>query len=725
MTPFLPHSRWQLWPAILVIAGVLLFWLGAWLEFEVAIALGGIAALGGAGWFWRTISLAELDVEAIRERIAERERAQADRELQWETTRKTIENQLAQQSKQLATREAALSQKLITFHEWMEFPQPIDLSSQQPAEASDADLLELARKDRLLEELLKAETRRVFDDILRNKYMIEGQFQPMLVRDDVVSLVRRVAQIYQPGVEQPLLETSMAQVLRAASRACLQFLVVMDQLPWNVKEQTFSSIYGYVRQGVKAYGMYKSVEPYWGYVNSAYILGRFALGANPLTMAAWWFVGAWGKEGAKQLATQILQRQALVLLQSCVRVIAYETAAMYGGDFRHRDPNWIYAVELAELVHSFPLSRESLAHALKETGSLQLRHEYDRVYLYRCLAAHASAGPDRYRSEGLLSMEEKLAIARRLERFLEAFIHGQTPERVAKWRSDVEGRLGVKLNVIAKAETLSVEQQTEEALRSLASFCIAIKELEPSALPVLLNHCKLFVDLPPEKQQQIAAALEENPPFYFEQPTIDVSSPVVTKYLHDLAVLAAKTAPHEAVIDEMLVDVAVYLRQDAKKMRQQLDKQYVHWLSDQLPTDAPERRFPPPVARAVLDVIGPHEPVRFVYGNVSFEWSEADAPVFPRQHTWLVGVADRLVIFTIADRPMLLWRADGDVAVERLRGYLAGDVRLSGGRWLGDVRTQQPLVRISGPLMGRQEAYFKPLIECCESAVKSKTPAPS
>jgi hypothetical protein len=721
MTPFLPHSRWQLWPAILVIAGVLLFWVGAWLEFEVAIVLGGIVALVGAGWFWRTISLAELDLEALRERIAERERAQADRELQWETTRKAIENQLAQQSKQLATREAALSQKLITFHEWMEFPQPIDLSTQQPEEATDADLLELARKDRLLEELLKAETRRVFDDILRNKYMIEGQFQPMLVRDDVISLVRRVAQIYQPGVEQPLLETSMAQVLRAASRACLQFLVVMDQLPWNVKEQSFSSIYGYVRQGVKAYGMYKSVEPYWGYVNSAYILGRFALGANPLTMAAWWFVGAWGKEGAKQLATQILQRQALVLLQSCVRVIAYETAAMYGGDFRHRDPNWIYAVELAELVHSFPLSRESLAHALKETGSLQLRHEYDRVYLYRCLAAHASAGPDRYRSEGLLSMDEKLAIARRLERFLEAFIHGQTPERVAKWRSDVENRLGVKLNVIAKAETLSVEQQTEEAIRSLASFAIAIKELEPSALPALLNHCKLFVDLPFEKQQAIAAALEENPPFYFEQPTIDVSSPVVTKYLHDLAVLAAKTAPHEAVIDEMLVDVAVYLRQDAKKMRQQLDKQYVHWLSDQLPADAPERRFPPPVARAVLDVIGPHEPVRFVYGNVSFEWQEADAPVYPRQHTWLVGVADRLVIFTIADRPMLLWRADGDVSLERLPGLLAGDVRLTGGRWLGDVRTQQPRVRVGGPLMGRQEAYFKPLFDRC--AASSTAPA--
>jgi hypothetical protein len=209
----------------------------------------------------------------------------------------------------------------------------------------------------------------------------------------------------------------------------------------------------------------------------------------------------------------------------------------------------------------------------------------------------------------------------------------------------------------------------------LASFALAIKEREPDALPELLGYSKLFRDLPPEQRERTLAALLDNPPFFFEHPTLDANSPVASRYLQDLAVLAAKTAPHEAIIDEMLVDVAVYLRQDGRKMRQLLDKQYVSWLADQLPVDAPERRFSSEVARAVLDVVGPHEQLQFVYGNVSFEWPEGtSAPSFPRQNTWLVGVAGRLIVFTIGDRPML---------------------------------------RVAGPLMSRHDAYFKPLLARC------------
>lgn len=716
------HTRWQSWPAWLVIAGALVVWGAALVERDTlgpakwALLVGPAIAIAGALWFWRTLSQAELDAEAQEQRFTDRQRAVSDRELQWEATRKAIEGQLGQQAKQLAAREAALSGKLIAFHEWMEFPQPLDLSAGGESTLPHAQLAELARKDRQLEQLLQEETKRVFEDILRNKYMVEGQLQTLAIRDDVLGLMRRVAHVYRPDVDDPMLETSISQVFRAASRACLQFLVVVDQLPWNVKEQSFASLYGYIRQGVKAYGVYKQVAPYWTYVNSAYMLGRFALGANPLTLAAWWFLGAWGQEGAKQLATQILHRQAIMLVQSFVRVIGYETAGMYGGDFRHRDPNWIYGVELAELLHAFPLSRESLSHALKEAGALQLRHEYDRVYLYRCLAAHASPDAARYRGGSLLSAEEKMAIARRLERFLDAFIHGQTPERVSAWRSAVEDRLGVKLNIVSKADSLSVEDQTREAIRSLASFALAIKEREPDALPELLGYSQLFRDLPEEQRHATLAALSEDPPFFFEHPTLESTSPVASKYLHDLTVLAAKTAPHEAVIDEMLVDVAVYLRHDARRMRQMLDKQYVAWLADQLPVDAPERRFAPAVARAVLDVVGPHEQLRFVYGNVSFDWPEGAAgPNYSRQNTWLVGVADRLIVFTVGERPLLLWRADGDAVAERVRGYLSGDVRLRGGKWLGDVRNEQPAVRVGGPMMGRHDAYFRPLLERCQS----------
>ena len=62
--------------------------------------------------------------------------------------------------------------------------------------------------------------------------------------------------------------------------------------------------------------------------------------------------------------------------------------------FRQRDPDWHYALELIDLVHQFPPSRSSLEQSLKEIGSLPLRGEYDRVFLYRCLANRFSARPE-------------------------------------------------------------------------------------------------------------------------------------------------------------------------------------------------------------------------------------------------------------------------------------------------------------------------------------------
>ena len=72
------------------------------------------------------------------------------------------------------------------------------------------------------------ETRLLFEHIKSNRYAAAGEFQWPLLRDDLHVLVTKVAHIYQPGVAQPLLETSLERVLRAGGRACLQFLVVLD-----------------------------------------------------------------------------------------------------------------------------------------------------------------------------------------------------------------------------------------------------------------------------------------------------------------------------------------------------------------------------------------------------------------------------------------------------------------------------------------------------------------
>src|SRR4029079_19404618 len=174
------------------------------------------------------------------------------------------------------------------------------------------------------------------ENILQNKYAPDGKLSLTIIRDDVVNLVTHVARIYQPDVGQPLLEASLSRVFRAVSRASLQMLVVLDELPVDVKHASLNSLYGYIRSAVKPWRTYKSAEPYWPYVNTAYYLSRFALGANPLALGAWWFVGNLSSRTTKALAQHLINRQALALLSNFVRVIGYEVAGIYGGNFRHR-----------------------------------------------------------------------------------------------------------------------------------------------------------------------------------------------------------------------------------------------------------------------------------------------------------------------------------------------------------------------------------------------------
>ena len=71
------------------------------------------------------------------------------------------------------------------------------------------------------------------------------------------------------------------------------------------------------------------------------------------------------------------------------------------------------------------------------------------MFLTRLVANGTSARPDRYRAATFLALDERRAIAQRLERFLESFIHGKTGDRVTKWQGEVESRLDLKISVAA------------------------------------------------------------------------------------------------------------------------------------------------------------------------------------------------------------------------------------------------------------------------------------
>ena len=685
-------------------AGMLGWWQGA--------IYGGCAAAAVAAiLFRRKLSVREVELESLARRMEGEATRLASERSQFEELRQAVQQELEQETGRLGKREQALADRLVTYHEWMEFPQPQDLAHPSP---DDSQLLELARKDRQMLALLKDETRVLYDNILQNKYAPEGQVLLPVIRDDVVTLVTRVARIYQPSVEQPLLEASLTRVFRAISRASLQMLVVLDELPVDVKHASLSTLYNYVRKAVTTWRMYKSAEPYWPYVNTAYYLGRFALGANPLTLGAWWFVGNLGSRGAQAIAQHVINRQALALLSGLVRVIGYEVAGIFGSGFRHRDANWIYAAELTELVSEFPLSRDSLSHALREIGALELRSEYDRIFLYRCLASGKSARPERYSAATILTMDERRAVATRLEKFMEAFVHGKSADRVSRWKGEAEQRLGIKLAVALKASAANLREQIVDAVRSLASFLVAIKQLEPPEAVAMLEQSAVLRELPVEERTPLLGKLAENVSFFFEHPDLDPDGDLPDKYLEDIAALNARTPPHAAGIEDTLDDVAAYLRRSPKKMQALVERHNAAALAARLPHGSPHRRIAPAAVRAALDLLADsQEHARFLYGPAKLEWPEDSRPeVVGLGALWLLGLDRRMLLFAAGEEPRVIWQAEASqVQAEPIRQLLATSCRLSGGQWQMGGGNHPLGIRLNSGLGTSYGAHFRPLLD--------------
>jgi hypothetical protein len=572
---------------------------------------------------------------------------------------------------------------------------------------------EMVQRDRQLDKLLEERTRELFEKIYKNEYSPEGSFRPTLVRDDVYALANEIATLYGADPENPLAGVSAERALRAGSRCCLKFLVELDRLPLDVRTYDLASIYSYVRQAVKVYSLYRSASPYMGLLRGAWYGARIAMGANPLTLGAWWFAGSLSSKGASALASSVANRWALNFLHDIVRIVGYEVASVYDENLRYRDPNWCFAAELTELVQHFPSSELSLRRALSLVGSLQLRNEYDRIFFFRCIVEGKRPGLGRIQASDL-PPDRRKEIAERLEGFLESYITDPTPRVVERWRAGVENRLDIALTLDGPIPARPENEQAEDAIRSLAGYLLEIKQSDPEQLESSLAQTTLVQELPEEEVAGLRKQLQDNPPFFFEMPELVPGGSVAEAFLQDLASLAVQVSPRYRVADEIVVSTAVHLRSDAGRIKALLDREYVDQVARQLPDDAPVQRLPPDVARAVLDLVQPDEELHFVYGDVvPVDSLQSGLASVDGSKTWLVGVGNRLVVFTMGDTPQLLWEGDRNIKAEYARGYVKGSCQLNGGRWLYESITSTPRLLLKGTLIGSSKRHFNPLTSFC------------
>jgi hypothetical protein len=344
---------------------------------------------------------------------------------------------------------------------------------------------------------------------------------------------------------------------------------------------------------------------------------------------------------------------------------------------------------------------------------VQLLNEYDRIFLYRSLAMRKSARPEQYEASTCLTIGQRRAVATRLERFFATSIFGKTPKRVEAWRTGVEERLGVKVQIDAVRPALAVAAQREESLRSLAGFLVDIKQREPQHLRLLLSATKVAQGLEEVSRDNLFRSLSDEPPFFFEPPNIDPDGEIAKLYLEDLARLAIATPPCDLPIEPMIEDVGAFLRHDLRELRTLLDRIRAEVFQSRFVASVKPPKVSPTIARAALWVLEPQEQVQFLYEGVtrrsglSASSTKSDSP-----ELLLLGTDQRLLAVEPGESPRAVWLADATMRIASDDGRLVAGATITGGTWL-DTPANSPLpktLQVRGQPLWRFEIYFYPLL---------------
>jgi hypothetical protein len=326
----------------------------------------------------------------------------------------------------------------------------------------------LVETDRKLMALIEEESQRAFDRVLANRYAAEHGVNSQLILEDIRAFVEEVARLYRPDTEDPLFETEIELIAKSLSSTALHLLVVVDGLPINLKSYNTATVYRLIRRGASYYGTYKAFRPYLEHSLNVLQAARLALGMNPVAVGTAWAAGKLATHGARAIGERVLQQRALQLLNDIVRVIGFEAAMMYGGDFRHRDANWVLGALLVNLEVRRGDDLAGRDAALVTLCNLALRHEFDRIRLLNHLAKHKKIDVMKVRPQIIMTrMEREDTAAVLLEHCQKTGVNFDD-DQIRQWLGNVEAVLDTRLDVSGERKEHSRSSAVRSRLSGLA-----------------------------------------------------------------------------------------------------------------------------------------------------------------------------------------------------------------------------------------------------------------
>ena len=333
----------------------------------------------------------------------------------------------------------------------------------------------LSETERRLGELIQARCDRVWDGIRDRRY-VRRQDEQITGLDggalfaEFRDIVQEVAALYKPGSTNAVLDARTGDIALAVRSVIGELLQVARQVPfvdpagWSVRE-----VITRLEQVQRVRDLYRKLTPYQHYANGVIMMARFALGANPVTLAAWYF----GGEAARRVAGKALRTYGEAwlkeLLESSVALVYLQVARTYDPQRTYRSTDWAALAEALRIHGQIPGIDHNRRLLLDRILHAQIPDEFAKLTLLRALAADRDPDAETSPPTDLASLRpgQRRAIAARLTELLPA-LRGLNEPAASQAIEDLEHRLQLGLQVDLVASGSRAQVRVEEGFGQLA-----------------------------------------------------------------------------------------------------------------------------------------------------------------------------------------------------------------------------------------------------------------
>ena len=313
---------------------------------------------------------------------------------------------------------------------------------------------DLEGDERRLAELASRRCERVWEGIRERRYVRseDGRVTDLdggAIFAEVRGIVQEVAALYHTQSDNAVLEVRTGDIALAVRSAIGDLLHLVSQVPyvdpagWSVR-----SVVERLEQAQKGLELYRKVSPYQPYVNAASVAARLALGANPITLAAWTVGSQVAWRAGEKVVRSYAETWLKELLETSVALVYVHVARTYDPRHAYRGAEWTALVEALRIHARVPGSDHNRKLLLERILGAQIPDEFAKMTLLRALAADRAPDSRSAPTTDLAALrpDERKVVAVRLSSLLSAMKGLNTPEAHASI-DDLERRLQGPLDI--------------------------------------------------------------------------------------------------------------------------------------------------------------------------------------------------------------------------------------------------------------------------------------